>query len=130
MVDIVDKQTRSYMMSRIRGKWTVPEKIIHGYLKSRKVRHEMHPNMAGNPDIMLKGKETVVFVDGDFWHGKDYEKRKSKLQPFWKDKIRKNMERDKKHTKLLKQGGWNVVRIWEEDVRKRPEWCVEQLEHL
>lgn len=126
MVDIVDKETRSYMMSRIRSKWTIPEKIMHGYLKSRKIKHRMHPKMTGNPDIVMEGRGLVIFVDGDFWHGKYYPKRKHKLQQFWKDKIENNMERDKKHGKLLKQEGWRVLRLWEEDIRKRPGWCLEQ----
>lgn len=127
MVDKVDKKTRSYIMSRIRSKWTTPEKLMHGHLKSRKIRHTMHPPIEGNPDVWIKDSKLVVFIDGDFWHGKNYVQRAPKLQPFWKDKIKTNMIRDRKYNRLLRDRGWTVLRLWEEDVKKRPEWCMERI---
>lgn len=127
MTDVFSKEKRSEVMSRIKGKWTTPEMVMHGHLKSRKIQHKMHPRMAGNPDILITGTRTVVFIDGDFWHGKEYAKRKHKLKPFWKAKIETNMKRDKRYGKVLKEDGWRVLRFWEGDVLKRPDWCIERV---
>lgn len=127
MVDVFTKEKRSEVMSKIRGKWTVPEKIIHNRLKAGKIRHRMHPRMEGNPDVLLKDTDVVVFIDGDFWHGKDFKKRKHKLSAYWRNKITTNMKRDRKHSRMLRDDGWEVVRLWEEDIRKRPEWCMERI---
>lgn len=127
MADVFSKKKRSEIMSKIRGKWTEPEKIVHGRLKAGKVRHKMHPKMAGNPDVLLKDKNMVVFIDGDFWHGKDFSKRKDKLNEFWRNKIATNMTRDRRNNRMLRSEGWDVLRLWEDDIMKRPEWCIEKI---
>jgi DNA mismatch endonuclease (patch repair protein) len=127
MTDVFSPEKRSEVMSKIRGKWTTPERVIHGYLKGRKIPHEMHPNIIGNPDVRIKGTNLVIFIDGNFWHGKDYNRRKKKLQPFWRDKIHSNMCRDKRHVRLLRSEGWRVMRFWEDDVLKRPEWTIKKI---
>lgn len=100
-------------MSRIRSKWTKPERTAHNWLKSRKVRHKMHPNMRGNPDIFLNGK-TLVFIDGCFWHGcpKHFVMPNSRRK-FWAAKIRANRLRDIKNRRALTIKGWDVKRVWE-----------------
>lgn len=127
MADVFSKKKRSEIMSKIRGKWTEPEKIVHGHLKSRKVKHKMHPKMAGNPDVLLADRDLVVFVDGGFWHGQDFKKRKNKLNSFWRHKIETNMKRDKRNNRMLRGEGWEVLRLWEDDIKKRPEWCLERI---
>src|SRR3989338_5206776 len=116
MTDVHTPEQRSYNMSRIRGKWTKPEKDIHYHLKSMKVKHKMHPKIEGNPDVYLKGRNFVMFIDGCFWHGCPKhchipETRKS----FWEAKIRRNKRRDRKHTRDLKRLGYYVIRLWECD---------------
>jgi DNA mismatch endonuclease (patch repair protein) len=119
MADRVDKETRSYIMSRIRGKWTAPERGLHNFLKGNRVKHKMHPKMFGNPDAFLKGSNVVVFVDGCFWHGCPRcghipESRKE----FWEAKIKRNKARDKRYTKELRKMGYSVMRIWECEISR------------
>jgi DNA mismatch endonuclease (patch repair protein) len=127
MTDVFSKQKRSQIMAKIKGKWTTPEKVIHAHLKSQNIRHKMHPKMVGNPDVLIKDSNIVVFVDGNFWHGRHYNKRRDSLPPFWKAKIETNMKRDRKNNLLLKAEGWNVIRFWEEDIRKNPGLCIERV---
>jgi len=114
MADRVDAKTRSYIMSRIRGKWTTPERLLHNRLKGMKVRHTMHPKIFGNPDAYLKDSNTVVFVDGCFWHGcPEHGHIPKTRRKFWGAKIKRNMDRDVRYTKELESVGFSVLRLWE-----------------
>jgi DNA mismatch endonuclease (patch repair protein) len=106
-------------MSNIRSKWTAQEKKIHNYLKGNKVKHEMHPNLSGSPDILLKDTNTAVFLHGCFWHkcSKCYKEPKSNKK-YWLPKIEKNVKRDRKNTKILKSNGYLTIKIWEHQVKK------------
>lgn len=106
-------------MSRIRSKWTVPERKIHNLLKGHKIRHQMHPKIDGNPDIVLKDSKKAVFIHGCFWH----KCPKCRIKPksntnYWLPKIRRNTGRDRKNTGILKNQGWKVIRIWEHEIKK------------
>jgi DNA mismatch endonuclease (patch repair protein) len=105
-------------MSRIKSKWTTPERTIHGWLKRHKIRHKMHPDMIGNPDILLTGSKTVVFINGCFWHKcpRCYRQPKSN-QDYWIAKIAKNVSRDKKNYKLLKKIGYKLIKIWTHELK-------------
>ena len=77
--------------------------------------------LPGKPDIVLVGRRTVIFCDGDFWHGRDLTKRLQKLEQghnpgYWTEKIRKNVERDERWNATLRTEGWNVLRVWETDI--------------
>lgn len=78
------------------------------------------------PDLAFIRQRVAVFVDGDFWHGRDWEKRKEQLQsghnaPYWLAKIAYNRDRDIRNNELLAELGWRVVRLWETDVLKDPD---------
>ena len=64
MVDRIDKEKRSKIMSKIKSKWTTQEVNMHNLLKGRKVKHKMHPKIDGRPDIVLTDKNTAVFLHG------------------------------------------------------------------
>lgn len=102
MADKYSKEVRSRMMFKIRGKWTVPELKLHGHLKSRKIRHKMHPKMPGSPDAILRDKKVAIFVDSCFFHKcpKCYVEPQSN-QDYWIQKISKNVKRDKRNTDEL-----------------------------
>jgi len=119
MVDTLTEEQRSHCMSRIRSKWTKQEKTIHNYLKSRKIKHKMHPKIKGNPDILFIKTKTVVFLHGCFWHKcpKCYIKPKSN-KAYWLPKIDKNVLRDKENEKLLKSQNYHVIKIWEHEIKK------------
>jgi DNA mismatch endonuclease (patch repair protein) len=116
MTDVLTRTQRSYNMSRIRGKWTSQEKLVHNYLKGRKIQHKMHPPITGKPDILL-GEKTVVFLDGCFWHKcpKCF-KMPATRKEFWKAKINRNVLKDRETSRILKKQGYKVVRIWEHDL--------------
>jgi DNA mismatch endonuclease (patch repair protein) len=69
----------------------------------------------------------VVFVDGSFWHGWRFPRWRAKLGLYWQAKIEGNRRRDKKITRMLRRGGWRVVRIWEHDIETAPSKCVERI---
>lgn len=129
MADKYSKEVRSRMMSNIRGKWTVPEKKLHGHLKSRKIRHAMHPKMPGSPDAILKEIRLAIFVDGCFFHKcpNCYTEPASNRE-YWLPKIKANVERDKRDTKSLEESGWKVIRFWEHEIKKDIESCIERIQ--
>lgn len=95
------------------------EKKIHSFLKGNKIKHKMHPNLTGNPDILLKETNTAVFLQGCFWHKcpKCYKEPKSRKE-YWLPKIQNNVKRDRKNGKIIKEEGFNVLKIWEHEVKK------------
>lgn len=119
MSDNLTKAQRSKCMSRIRSKWTLQEKKIHNCLKALKVRHKMHPRIAGSLDIALTESRTAVFLHGCFWHKCPlcYKEPKSNLK-YWLPKIERNVKRNRANVKALKKEGWKVLKIWEHEVKK------------
>ena len=117
MTDIVSKEKRSYMMSRIRSKDTKPELIVRKYLFHQGFRYRVNvKNLPGCPDIVFKKYKVVIFVNGCFWHGHSNCKiahiPKSNTKK-WKDKIQKNIDRDLLNRNLLRKMGWDVLTVWE-----------------
>ena len=123
MADIFTPEKRSWVMSRIRSKDTKIEKKTASMLRKNKIRYRKHPKLFGSPDFVVE-KKVLVFCDGDFWHGYLYSKKKKLPKKFWRDKIERNMERDRKVTRKLRADGWSVVRLWEHDIEMSPEKCV------
>ena len=83
--------------------------------------------LPGTPDVVLKKYKLIVFVDGEFWHGYDWENRKNKLKTnrgFWLPKIERNMQRDRQVNQKLQQAGYSVVRFWQQDIQKSLGACV------
>ena len=110
-------QTRSYNMSRIKGKETKPEEIVRKFLFSKGFRYRKNDSkLPGKPDIVLPKYRTVIFVNGCFWHmheGCRYFVWPKHNAEFWKKKIRDNAERDKRATNKLEEQGWKVLTVWE-----------------
>lgn len=121
-MDVHDKKTRSYNMSRIKGKNTKPEEIVRKYLFSKGFRYRKNDKkLPGTPDIVLPKYKTVIFVNGCFWHGhKDcrYFVIPKTNTDFWLNKINTNIERDKHKQEALKELGWNVIVVWECELKK------------
>ena len=129
MVDIFTPKKRSWIMSRIRSKDTKIEMKIADLLRKNKIHYRRFPKVFGSPDFIVE-KKILVFCDGDFWHGYRYAKKKKPPKKFWRDKIERNMERDRKVTRKLRADGWTVVRLWEHDIEKRPESCIRRIRTL
>ena len=122
MADVFSKEKRSEVMRLIRGKNTKAEIITFRYLRKEGIYFQKHYKRAlGCPDIALPRKKLAVFIDGDFWHGKTFDRVKERgPDDFWTKKIQRNMERDKEQMAALEANGWKVLRIWEMDIlRKR-----------
>ena len=128
MADIFSKEKRSWVMSRIRGQNTKIDLMMKEMLKESGYRFEMYPKMFGNPDFAHRRKKIAIFCDGDFWHGYRYHDKKKPSKKFWRDKIENNMRRDARYTRKLRRDGWSVIRIWEHDIEKNPEKCLNRIE--
>ena len=115
-MDIVSTQKRSEMMSKIGAKNTKPEIIILKLLHSEGYRFRLHlKRLPGKPDIALQKHNTLIFVNGCFWHGHScdiFRLPKSRTE-FWRTKIDSNKERDKRNFESLRRLGWRILVIWE-----------------
>ncbi len=122
---------RSRTMARIKAKNTKPEIAFRKSLWARGVRYRLNYKLLpGKPDLISKKYKFAVFIDGDFWHGKDWDEKKKKIKSnrgFWIPKIERNMQRDRTNNQLLKNMGYVVFRFWDEDIRKNLSDCVEQV---
>jgi len=123
MVDVVDKATRSRMMSGIRGSNTLPEMTVRKALFAVGYRYRLHArNLPGRPDIVLPRMQAVIFVHGCFWHR--HARCKYAYMPrsnvaFWQQKFADNIVRDRAVRRRLKKMGWRVHIIWECQVHAR-----------
>ncbi len=132
MADKVDKKRRSEIMSSIRGQNTKPEMIVRKYLFSKGFRYRLHDkSLPGKPDIKLTKYNSLVFINGCFWHGhadcKIYVMPKTNKK-FWYSKIENNVERDKRNIELLKNLGWKIIIVWECEIkRKNREFALQNL---
>ncbi|MFP1789455.1 very short patch repair endonuclease [Lonsdalea quercina] len=116
-MDIVDKKTRSYMMSGIKGKNTRPELIVRKYLHAQGFRFRLHvDNLPGRPDIVLPKHGLCIFVHGCFWHRHDrckYATTPKTRYEFWMKKFIANKQRDIEVKMKLYDAGWRVFELWE-----------------
>lgn len=120
MTDIVDRATRSRMMSGIRGRNTKPEIMVQKYLHAQGLRYRIAPKgLPGKPDIVLPKYRTVVFVHGCFWHRHHdcrYAATPASNKDFWQIKFEQNLARDTRVQSLLAEQGWKVLIVWECEV--------------
>ncbi len=126
--DIMSPETRSRVMSRIRGKGTKPERTVEGWLSSAALAFEMHASdLPGRPDFVLREHRVAIFVDGDFWHGWRFDAWRLKLSEPWDEKIAANRLRDRRNHARLRRLGWTVVRLWEHQVESASLRCLERI---
>ena len=122
MADNHTKEIRSMNMSHIRSTNSKPEEIVRKYLFSQGFRYRKNVRkLPGCPDIVLAKYKTVIFVNGCFWHKHDCPRFvwPSSNQEYWKPKILRNVERDKQNTEALEALGWNVLVVWECELKKK-----------
>lgn len=104
-------------MSQIKGKNTKPEILVRKFLFANGLRYRLHQkNLPGNPDIVLAKYNTIVYVNGCFWHGHNNCKKfvipKTRTD-FWLNKINTNILNDKRNIIELRKEGWKVIIVWE-----------------
>lgn len=130
-MDNLTKKQRHKNMSHIRASNTKPEIMLRKALWHRGIRYRKnYKELIGKPDIVITRCKIAIFVDGDFWHGKnmdDIEKQVQSNRTYWLPKIRRNRERDAEVNDVLTEQGWIVLRFWESDIKKQLEQCVAQI---
>lgn len=116
-MDVDSKEVRSYNMSQIKGQNTKPEEIVRKYLFAKGFRYRKNDRrLPDTPDIVLPKYKAIIFVNGCFWHGHERCERfkfPKTNSVFWKEKINKNIKRDCENNKALTELGWEVLVIWE-----------------
>lgn len=121
MADNHSKEVRSRNMSRIRSTDNKPEEIARKFLFAQGFRYRKNDKkLPGKPDIVLPKYRTVIFVNGCFWLKHDCQRFvwPSSNQDYWRPKILGNVERDKKNADQLRGQGWNVIVVWECELKK------------
>lgn len=119
-MDIFDKGKRSQLMAKVKQKNTAPEIIVRKFLFSKGFRYRINvKSLSGTPDIVLSKYKTVIFVHGCFWHGHTCRAGHlpSSNLDYWVTKIEKNIERDNRKINELEKLGWNVVVIWQCEIK-------------
>lgn len=118
---LFDPTKRSALMSSVRSKNTKPEQIAFAELRARGVPFRKHYERAvGKPDIARPRKKLAVFVDGDFWHGRELARVRQKYgegSP-WVVKLQRNVTRDREQVRALQEADWLVLRVWESDIKR------------
>jgi len=128
MPDNLTPEQRSYCMSRIKGKDTGLEMRVRSELHRRGFRFRKHvKELPGKPDVVFTKAKVAVFIDGDFWHGYRFPSWEHKVSDFWKQKINKNRERDRRNHRELKEMGWTVIRLWQHDLERDFQECIERI---
>ena len=129
-----DKEIVTKTMKRVKSKDTSIEVALRKALWKRGFRYRKNcAKLPGKPDIVIPKYKIVIFCDSEFFHGKDWEVLKPRLErgdnsQYWVRKIARNRERDDEINKRLLFEGWTVVRFWGKDISKNPEECVRVVE--
>lgn len=131
MVDVMDPQKRSALMSRIRARDTAPELCVRHYLWRGGFRYQLYRrDLPGRPDLVLPKWRKVIFVHGCFWHrhmGCPYFRLPRTRTRFWDEKLRRNQRRDLAAVEDLTRDGWKVAVVWECAIRLDPSKTARKL---
>jgi len=129
-MDVFTQEERSRVMSRVRSKNTKPELIVRHTAHRLGLRFRLHSKaLPGIPDLVFRKYNSVVFVNGCFWHQHPGCKRATmptSNRDFWRRKLMGNVSRDQEHVNELKRNGWRVLTIWECQTRQQ-EVVIEML---
>ncbi len=134
MADVLTKEQRKKNMRSIKSKDTKIELILRKALWNKGIRYRKnYSQIPGKPDIVITKYKIAIFCDSEFFHGKDWEQLKPRLQKgengdFWVNKIEKNREHDAEINKRLAFLGWYIIRFWGTDIKKRTDECVKTVE--
>jgi DNA mismatch endonuclease (patch repair protein) len=132
-MDNLTPEQRHKCMSNIHSSDTKPEVFFRQALWKWGIRYRKNvKDLFGTPDIAIKKYKIVIFIDGDYWHGNDWKKKKfssqeellSTYSDYWQKKIRRNIVRDKKVEKYYKSIGWTILRFWTSETDKNLNECI------
>lgn len=130
MADHLSKEGRSRNMAAIRAKNTKPELALRAALwKAGATGYRLHrKDLPGRPDLAFIRWRVAVFVDGVFWHGHpDHWSPEKAASDYWREKIERNMRRDRAADERLSNMGWTVIRVWDIEVRDEIDRCTERV---
>jgi DNA mismatch endonuclease, patch repair protein len=120
---------RSVLMGKIKSKNTKPEQKLRKILWALGLRYRLNvKSLPGKPDIVLRKYKLVIFIDGEFWHGYNWQEKKDKIKSnraFWIPKIERNIQRDMEVNQQLIQMGFTVIRFWDHQINKDFNWCLQ-----
>ena len=129
MPDNLTLEQRKRAMSSVKQKDTDLEKAVRSELHRRGYRFRKNvKHLPGKPDVVFPKAKVAVFIDGDFWHGYRLPAWEHKISDFWKAKIRKNRKRDQKNFRKLRKDGWQVIRIWQHEIKRDLDACIARVE--
>ena len=115
MTDVFSKRKRKWVMSRIHGRDTEPERLVRSFLHKHGFRFRLHRrDLPGVPDIVLPKYRTVIFVHGCFWHSHSCRdgRRPSSNTDYWEQKLDRNAKRDARNIRSLRRLGWSCLTVW------------------
>lgn len=131
-MDVLTKAQRRKNMKAIKSKDTKMEVKLAKALWARGYRYRKHnKSVFGKPDLTFKKYKIAIFVDSEFFHGKDWETEKFRIKSnreFWWKKIENNMARDKLLNSTLVDKGWIILRFWTKEIKKDLEYCISKIE--
>jgi DNA mismatch endonuclease (patch repair protein) len=119
---------RSKLMAQIHSSNTKSEIILRKALWAKGIRYRInYKAIVGCPDIFIKKNNLVIFIDGEFWHGYEWEKRKPRIKSnrdYWISKIERNIQRDFENSAKLTSLGFTVIRFWEKQIKSSLDECI------
>lgn len=119
-------------MKALSHKKSKVESILAKALWHKGYRYRLnYKDLPGTPDIALTKYRLAIFIDGEFWHGKDFITNRNKIKSnkdYWIEKIKENMKRDIKNDALLRQMGWTPLHFWSNDVKNYTVYCIDEIE--
>lgn len=118
---------RSKLMAKIRSKDTGPEKALRKLLWNAGIRYRKNvTKLPGSPDLVMQKYRIAIFIDGEFWHGYEWEEKKKKIKSnkeYWIPKIEKNIIRDRVSDQKLEYAGYKVIHLWQHEIEQNPAMC-------
>lgn len=133
-MDTLTPEQRHKNMQNIKCKDTRIEVLLRKALWNKGIKYRKNcRDLPGKPDIVITRYKIAIFCDGEFFHGKDWEVLRPRLEKgnnseYWISKISRNRERDDEVNKQLLYQGWTVIRFWGSDIKKHTEECVRVVE--
>jgi DNA mismatch endonuclease (patch repair protein) len=127
--DRLTVEQRSENMRAIKAFGTKPEQVVELWIRKLKIHHRKHDhNLPGRPDFVFPQSKRIILVHGDFWHGWRFSTWRNRLpKKYWRTKIERNRKNDLRNRRQLRRLGWQVLILWEHQIRRAPEPTFEKL---
>lgn len=133
-MDKLTPEQRRKNMQAVRASGSKIETALAKGLFAQGLRYRKNDKTVfGKPDLTFKKYKLAIFVDSEFWHGKDWETRKfdhKSNQEFWLNKIERNMERDIEVNEKLNAEGWKILRFWGKDISRNIDKCIDKIQNI